>query len=110
MTDEIRFIASLPPIQSAITLDGQGDGGRAKIDVSREYIQALIELQALAGQSFEVIIKPIEAGVPTGGFIGPGIRKFLAEAKAKGIEFDPMTGELISEPDSFNADDIGMTD
>jgi len=32
----IKFIASLPPIQSAISIDGQGDGARIKIDVSRK--------------------------------------------------------------------------
>jgi len=56
MTEEIRFIASLPPIQSAISLDGQGDGARIKLDVSREYVEEVLKLQGLAGESFEVTI------------------------------------------------------
>ena len=30
---KIEFIASLPPIQSAIQLDGMGDDGRVKFDI-----------------------------------------------------------------------------
>ena len=56
----IEFIASLPPIMSAINIDGLGDGARVKIDISRKYIQEVIKLQLLAGQSFKVIIEPIE--------------------------------------------------
>lgn len=62
MTDEIRFIASLPPIQSAINLDGQGDGARIKLDISREYVQEVLKLQGLAGESFEVIVKRGKTG------------------------------------------------
>lgn len=56
----IEFIASLPPIQSAITLDGMGDGGRVKLDVSRPYVDALIKLQGLAGQSIRVIVQALD--------------------------------------------------
>lgn len=55
--ENIEFIASLPPIQGAISLDGQGDGARIKLDVSREGIEAILKLSKLAGQSFRVIIK-----------------------------------------------------
>jgi hypothetical protein len=58
--NKIEFIASLPPIMSAINIDGLGDGARVKIDISRKYIKEIIKLQLLAGQSFKVIIKPIE--------------------------------------------------
>ena len=54
---KIEFIASLPPIQSAISLDGQGDGARVKLDISREGVQAILELSKLAGRSFKVIIE-----------------------------------------------------
>ncbi len=54
---KIEFIASLPPIQSAITLDGMGDGGRVKLDVSRQYVDALLALQRLAGQSIKVTVE-----------------------------------------------------
>ena len=54
---KIEFEASLPAIQSAITLDGMGDGGRVKLDISRAYVEALLQLQQLGGQSFKVTIE-----------------------------------------------------
>lgn len=56
--DRITFIASLPPIQSAISLDGYGDGARIKIDVPRSDISEVLKLQGLAGQTFKVTIEP----------------------------------------------------
>lgn len=54
----IKFEASLPPTASAITLDGMGDGGKIKLDVSRQYVSALLEVQReYAGKSFWVEIK-----------------------------------------------------
>jgi hypothetical protein len=53
---KIEFIASLPPIQSAINLDGNGDGARIKLDIPRSEIEAVLKLQGLAGQSFKVVI------------------------------------------------------
>ena len=63
--EKIEFIASLPPIQSAILLDGMGDGGRIKLDIPRQYIGALLELQKLAGKRLRVQVeedvdKPID--------------------------------------------------
>lgn len=52
---KIEFIASLPPIQSAISLDGMGDGGRIKLDVSRQYINELLRLQQMAGKPIKII-------------------------------------------------------
>ena len=42
---KIVFHASLPPIQSAILLDGRGDGGRIKLDVPASDAGALLLLQ-----------------------------------------------------------------
>ena len=56
--NKIEFIASLPPIMSAISIDGLGDGARIKIDVSRKYLKEIIKLQLLIGQSFKIIIEP----------------------------------------------------
>jgi len=53
---EIKFTASLPPIQSAINLDGNGDGARIKLDIPRTDIQAILKLQELSGESFKVVI------------------------------------------------------
>jgi len=57
---EIEFIASLPPIQSAISLDGQGDGGRVKLDVSRQYVKQLLELQKMAGMLIKIKATTLE--------------------------------------------------
>jgi hypothetical protein len=56
---KIIFTASLPPIQSAINLDGMGDGARVKIDVSREYVSEVLKLQALSGRLFKITIEEI---------------------------------------------------
>lgn len=56
--DKIEFTASLPPIQSAINLDGQGDGARVKLDIPRCDVEAALKLQALSGQSFKVVVIP----------------------------------------------------
>jgi hypothetical protein len=52
----IEFNASLPPIQSAINLDGNGDGARIKLDIPRSEIEAVLKLQGLTGQVFRVVI------------------------------------------------------
>lgn len=57
--NKIVFIASLPPIMSAISIDGLGDGARIKLDVSRKYLKEIILLQLLTGQSFKLTIEPI---------------------------------------------------
>ena len=56
----IEFIASLPPIQSAINIDGQGDGARIKLDIPASEMNQVIELQKLTGKVFKVIIEEIE--------------------------------------------------
>ena len=53
---EITFTASLPPIQSAINLDGNGDGARIKLDIPRSDIAAILKLQQMTGKSFKVVI------------------------------------------------------
>ena len=52
----IEFNASLPPIQSAINLDGNGDGSRIKLDIPRSDILAVLELQKMTGKSFRIVI------------------------------------------------------
>ena len=54
--DENRIYSKFASIQSAINLDGQGDGARIKLDVPRSDIDAVLRLQGLAGQSFKVVI------------------------------------------------------
>jgi hypothetical protein len=56
----IRFTAALPGIATAINIDGMGDGARIKLDVPRTDIEAVLKLQMLAGEIFEVIIIPLD--------------------------------------------------
>ncbi len=58
MNDELlTFRASIPPIQSAVTLDGAGDGMRLKLDVPGTDVDAALALvRGLAGQTFRVVI------------------------------------------------------
>jgi len=57
---KIEFIASLPPIQSAINLDGMGDGGRIKLDISRQYVNELLQLQQMAGKQIKITAEVID--------------------------------------------------
>ena len=54
----ITFRASLPPIKSAILLDGLGDGGQVKLEVPRSDVGALLLLQhEYSGKTFTVTIE-----------------------------------------------------
>jgi hypothetical protein len=55
----ITFLASLPPIKSAILLDGNGDGGQIKLEFSRDESTKILLLQHIyAGTAFKVTIEP----------------------------------------------------
>lgn len=59
--DEIRFVASLPPIQSALNIGGaEGDASRIKLDVPGTETAQVLRLLLLRGQAFEVTIRPVE--------------------------------------------------
>lgn len=54
------FNASLPPIQSAITFDGMGDGARIKLDLPRTESGAAVLLQQKgAGKLLKVTIEVV---------------------------------------------------
>lgn len=55
--EKIQFIASLPPIQSAIQVSGLGDGARIKLDVPQSEMGGILKLQLLAGKCFKVTIE-----------------------------------------------------
>ena len=57
---KIEFIASLPPITSAIQINGQGDGALVKLELPASEIYSIVQLQLLAGKVFKVTIEPIE--------------------------------------------------
>ena len=52
---EIEFTASLPDIQSAISIGG--DGARIKLDVPESELMAVLKLTALRGQVFRVSVE-----------------------------------------------------
>lgn len=59
IVSSITFRASLPPIQSAISLDGNGDGARIKLDVPACDVGAILLLQHdYAGKVFVVTVEP----------------------------------------------------
>jgi len=53
----IEFEASLPDIQSAITLSGSGNGARIKLDVPESEFAEMVKLALLRGKSFRVTIE-----------------------------------------------------
>jgi len=57
---EFSFVASLPAIQSAIKIDGNGDGARIQMEVPGSELEAIIKLQILCGKAFRVTIKEID--------------------------------------------------
>ena len=63
MSEAINFIASLPPIQSAITIDGRGEGARIKLDIPATEVGAVLLLQHYySGRAFRVRITEDDAG------------------------------------------------
>ncbi|MEA4884275.1 MAG: hypothetical protein VB144_11590 [Clostridia bacterium] len=56
----IEFIASLPPIQSAISLSGDENGARVKLDIPEQYRIEIMKLSAMGGMALKVIIEPLE--------------------------------------------------
>jgi len=52
--DVIEFLAALPPIKSALLIDGMGDGGQVKLEVGRESRAALLALGEWAGKRLRV--------------------------------------------------------
>lgn len=60
MAELISFIASLPPIQSAMSVSGNRDGMRIKLDVSENEVPNAIKLMLFAGQTFRVTVEAIE--------------------------------------------------
>ena len=56
----IKFIASLPDIQSAIAISGDGST-RVRLDIPESEIAEAVKLVLLKGQAFEVSIKPIDS-------------------------------------------------
>ena len=56
MKEVCKFTATLPPIQSAISLDGRGDGARIKFDVPGSELPEVLKLNMLYGQAFDIVV------------------------------------------------------
>lgn len=61
--NKIQFVASLPPIQSAILIDGQGNGARIKLDIPASEMLQVVQLQTMIGDCFKVTIERIKPNV-----------------------------------------------
>jgi len=82
--DYIKFIASLPSIQSAILISGMKDGATVKLAVPQTEILEVLKLQRLGGEIFEVIIIPLDKKV-----INKKI-KFLKDKENESSETDSI--------------------
>jgi hypothetical protein len=58
--EKIEFIASLPPIASAVQISGLGDGAILKLDIPASEMYSVVQLQLLAGKTFKVSITEIK--------------------------------------------------
>ena len=56
---KLEFIASLPDIQSAITISGEG-ATRVRFDIPESEIANAVKLVLLKGQAFKVKIETVE--------------------------------------------------
>ena len=59
---KLEFIASLPDIQTAITISGEG-ATRVKFDIPESEIANAVKLVLLKGQAFKVKIETIDDDV-----------------------------------------------
>jgi hypothetical protein len=58
--DKISFVASLPPIQSALNIGGaEGDSSRVKLDVPGSETAEVAKLLLLRGKAFRVTVEEI---------------------------------------------------
>jgi hypothetical protein len=57
MSDEIRFLATFPPIQSAIKVDGSGGGMRIQLDIPESEMGQAVLLLAMREQILDITVK-----------------------------------------------------
>jgi len=61
--NKIEFIASLPPIMSAISVDGLGNGARIKLDIPASEMLQIVQLQTFVGKVFKITIEKYESDI-----------------------------------------------
>lgn len=66
--EPIRFLATFPPIQSAIKVDGNGDGMRIQLDIPESEMGQAVMLLAMRETILEITVKSYgkEKENPTG--------------------------------------------
>ena len=58
MSDSVTFMASIAPLQSAITIASEG-GGRVKIDIPESEMDALVKLLAMREQTLRITVETV---------------------------------------------------
>lgn len=58
----ISFMASIAPLQSAITISGDGNGIRLKLDIPESDLLPFLHTLAMRGQAFKVTIESVNYG------------------------------------------------
>ncbi len=67
MVDKIVFLASMPPIQSAIRVTGDGSGMRLQIDIPETEMAEAVKLLLYRQIPFRVTVEPYEQEKPQTG-------------------------------------------
>lgn len=53
----ITFLASMPPIQSAVKVSGNGDGMRIQLDIPETEVPNAVDLLAMRGKVLRVMVE-----------------------------------------------------
>jgi len=59
MPEQVTFLASIPPLQSALTISGDG-GARIKLDVDDSNVAPLLKLLLWRGELLRVTVERAE--------------------------------------------------
>ena len=59
MTEPLTFIASIAPLQSAITIAHDG-GARVKIDIPEDEMPAIVRLMLMRGQRLRITLEALD--------------------------------------------------
>ena len=62
----IEFVAYLPPIQSAIMLDGTGDNLQVKLNIPLKLSPDGIRLAGMTGKRLKVTVEEVEQSITNG--------------------------------------------
>ena len=62
MTDvnTVSFLATLPSVAAAISISGNGDGARVKLDVANDDLPQVMKLVLFQGQLLRVTVEAVE--------------------------------------------------